>query len=166
MTFDPNNYDLSVYIGRFNFASGEWISIRCKDYAPESVNPLRGGRFHHIGTPAYYAASGISTARVELWNNASAPIPETHEVFSFPEGEYKLFDVGQFVDDHPEASGVLDPNSHTDGIRLRTALENISCSGVTFPSTRDDGGINASVWPLDGTPLTSGTFFRPYHRPR
>ncbi len=165
MTFDPSSYDLSSYFTSFDFGSGEWVAIRMKGYPPESVNPSGDGRFHHIGEPGYYAASGIQTARVEVFNDPSGAIPDTHEVFSFPGGPYQLFDVVRFVDENPAASGVLDPNSHEDGQQLRTALEDLSCSGVMYPSVRDEGGINASVWPLDGTPLPSGSWFQPYSEP-
>ena len=167
MTFDPSSYDLSGYVREFDFASGQWVAIRSKDYAPESVNPSGdGGRFHHIGEPAYYAASGIRTACREVFPDLSGQIPESHEVYSFPEGSYTLFDLARFVEEHTEASGLLHPDSHGDGQQLRNALEGMSCSGVMYPSVRDEGGINASVWPLDGTPLPSGEFFRTYSGPR
>jgi hypothetical protein len=162
MTFDLSGYDLSSYVQVFDLAAGEWVAIRMKNYPPESVNPFRDGRFHHIGEPAYYAASGIQTARVEVFANPSGVIPETHEVFSFPTGEYHLFNVVRFVEENPEASGLLDPSNPEHGQQLRTVLEGMSCSGVMYPSVRDKGGINASVWPLEGTPLASGTWFQPY----
>jgi len=166
MTFDPSGYDLSRYVQVLDLEKGEWVAIRRKEYPPESVNPSIDGRFHHIGEPAYYAASGIITAKVEVFSNPSGAIPDTHEVFSFPEGSYHLFNVVRFVEENPDASGLLDPSQHGDGQQLRTALEGMSCSGVMYPSVRDVGGINASVWPLDGTPLTSGTWFRSYSGPR
>jgi len=166
MSFDPSGYDLSSYVQVFDFASGEWVALRMKGYAPESVNPSGEGRFHHIGEPAYYAASGIQTARVEVFSDPSGAIPDTHEALSFPEGAYHLFDLVRFADENPTASGLLDPDSHENGQQLRTALEDIGCSGVMYPSVRDDGGINASVWPLDGTPLPSGALFQPYSGPR
>lgn len=166
MSFDPSGYDLSGYVQMFDCASGEWVAIRMKGYAPESVNPSGEGRFHHIGEPAYYAASGIQTARVEVFGDPSGVIPDTHEVFSFPEGPYHLFDVERFVSENPATLGLLDPSSHEDGQQLRGALEDIGCSGVMYPSVRDESGINASVWPLDGTPLASGSLFLPYTGPR
>lgn len=101
-----------------------------------------------------------------MFNDPNATIPDSHDVYSFPEGPYFLFNLVRFVEDHSEASGLLDPDSHSGGQELRTALEGLSCSGVMYPSVRDGGGINASVWPLDGTPLASGDLFRPYSGPR
>jgi hypothetical protein len=154
--------ELTRHIRDFNFARDEWVAIRKKDHPPESVNPSGSGRFHHIGSPAYYAASGIETARCEVFGDVKALIATTHDVFSFREGIYTLFDSERFLECNPNASGLLDPNSHEAGQKLRTALQAISCSGVMYRSVRHDGGINASVWPLDHTPLASGALFRPY----
>jgi hypothetical protein len=166
MNFDPNAYDLSKHIRIFDLGSGEWISLRNKLFPAESVNPSGEGRFHHFGEAAYYAANRIETARLEVFPDASGAIPDTHEVFTFPPGEYHLLDMDSFINENPEASGLLDPNSHQDGQRFRTALEGISCSGVMFPSVRDPEGINASVWPLDGSPLPERKWFQLYTGPR
>ena len=165
MNFDPSAYDLSGYVQVFDLGSGQWISLRNKDYPAESVNPSGEGRFHHFGQTAYYAANRIETAQVEVFPDASGAIPSSHEVFTFPKGEYQLFDMDRFLVENPEAYSLLDPGSHQDGRRFRTALEDISCSGVMYQSVRDPEGINASVWPLDGTPLPSGSWFQPYSGP-
>lgn len=165
MTFDPATYDLSGYI-RCYAINEDWVSLRHRDYPPESFNPSSTGRYHKPGEPAYYAASGLPTACAEVLGDPKAAVPDQYTVYTIPTGEYRLFDAHRFIEDNPDLRGLLTGPDHREGQVLRGALENMSCSGVVYPSAKQSGGHNAAIWPLDGSALPHGTFFKPRSRPK
>ena len=113
--------------------------------------------------PTYYFASGLPTAKAEVYGSPESGLLPHHQAHGATPGPYMLFDFNRLVKEHPE----LVPAFFTGGTQggwdwcqeLRNHLANeLGCSGVLYPSQKHEGGINTALWPLDGKPLTERFF--------
>jgi hypothetical protein len=74
LTFDPKNYLVTI---TFDDA---FLRISDRQYAVNSVNPGGSGRFHIAGQDAYYFASGLQTAKAEVYGSPDSGVLSHHQV--------------------------------------------------------------------------------------
>jgi hypothetical protein len=134
------------------------VSIRDRSYPINSCHPMSEGRFHRVGEPAYYFASGESTARMEV----GPDLDEAGIICHMPLGTHLLFDSRSFFRDHPEEKeyycGPRDSGSWHNCQELRVMLGDKNVSGVVYCSSRVQGGVNIAVWPLESSELPVSYF--------
>ena len=144
------------------------MSIKDTRYPLGALPPSGEGRFHRPGQLAYYAASGDSTARAEVYGDPAAQIVPPHALYRIPTGDYNLFDFRGYLEDHPSDYQQFFPDTKDGGWpacqSLRDKLEVIGCSGTIYESVASLGGINIAVWPLDESPFTE-SYFREHIEP-
>ena len=138
------------------------VTIRDTAYPVGSLPVSGEARFHRPGQVAYYFASGVTTAMAEKYGSSDAHLEPGDEMFRPPIGTFRLFDMITYVERHPETKDHYFAAGDQGGWPvcqdLRQQLEDNSCSGVVFPSAKQEEGINVAVWPLDGQPFGSGYF--------
>ena len=138
----------------------EVVSIRDRNFSINSCNPTSEGRFHRVGEPTFYFASGESTAKAERYGDANADIDEKDVLCNMPLGNHLLFDSRAFFRDHPEEAeyycGSRDSGSWRNCQDLRCILSINNVSGILYDSAQLAGGVNLAVWPLtsDGLPVS------------
>ncbi len=70
----------------------DWLTYKNPDYSPISPS-LRENRFNPTGKEAFYVASGIQVAQVEI------PNYEKYELYRLKPGPYDAFDLPRFARD-------------------------------------------------------------------
>jgi hypothetical protein len=150
------NYIVEIQITK------ECVSIRDRNYPINSCNPSSEGRYHRVGEPAYYFASGESISKVEVYGDASADLDENDVICHMPLGNHLLFDSRSYFRDHPEEReyycGPRDTGSWHNCQELRAMLGNNNVSGIVYCSNQVPGGVNIAVWPLTSDTLPVSYF--------
>jgi hypothetical protein len=138
------------------------VSVRSKDYPLNAWNPSSEGRFHRVGEPAYYFASGAIIARAERYCEPSAELSENDAMCHMQLGNHLLFDSRSYFRDHPDEKenycGRSDRRCWSNCQELRTILENNNVSGIVYCSNRIAGGVNIAVWPINSDRLPISYF--------
>jgi RES domain len=158
LKFDPTPFLMPVSLNE------EFVRISNASFPVNSVNLRESGRFHGPGQNTYYFASGLFTAKTELWDSPDVSIPSTHQVHGVSPGPYLMFDMTKLLTNYPDLESEYFPSGEQGGWtscqELRTELSSFGCSGVLYPSHKQEDGINSAVWPLDNKPLPSDMFTR------
>ncbi len=159
MNFDPKRYLIEVHLNE------DFLRISDQSYPVNSCNPSGSSRFHGVDQLAYYFASGLPTAKAEVYGSPESGLLPHHHAHGAIPGSYQIFDFNLLLQEHPESQPEYFPGGTQGGWdrcqELRNHLANdLGCSGVLYPSQKHDGGVNTALWPLDGKPLPE-QFFRP-----
>lgn len=160
----PWNFDPRLYIHEI-YLNEQFLRISDQNYLVNSCNPASSGRFHEVGQPAYYFASGLPTAKAEVYGSPDSGLLPSHHAHGANPGPYLLFDFDGLINDHPDLLDVFFGSGNQGGWdrcqELRNDLaQNLGCSGVFYPSHKHEGGVNTAIWPLNGKPFPE-VFFRP-----
>jgi hypothetical protein len=152
------NAQISGYLTALQIGN-DFISIRDRNYSPESVNPTSSGRFHIEGQLTYYIGSGNVTPMLEKDLDLNEPLPAHLQKCAMPSGVYNAFDLSQYVAQHPEYSDYFYGKNGWDNCQeLRKICESCNISGIYYDSQKNPGGQNLVIWPLTGTEMNSGYF--------
>ena len=139
--------------------TGDWVSYRHPDYAPNSSS-MQEGRFNVQGSTAYYLASGIWVAQKEV------PNYHLRDLYMVSPHEISYLDLYQLSLDCGFHSEFLRAKED-DGWKLcqvasQILTQNYGLSGISYASyqAHKDGelGINMVILPQQGS-LVGDTFF-------
>jgi len=159
LQFEPTPHIVQIFL------NDEFLRISDQSYPVNSVNPMGSGRFNAPGQLAYYFASGLLTAKAEVYGGPRSGLFPGHQVHAATPGPYLLLDFNRLFNERPELKLEYFPSGNQGGWpacqELRNYLANLGCSGALYPSHKHESGVNTALWPLDGEPLPE-QFFKPH----